>query len=117
GHNLLLRLLVRRRRPQTDGSGSPQLVIEHRHVQMHVLTRYGDEGQPLRFRCWFEDITGRVRAELKLRRRTAELVQTNERLVRINEDLQRLKESYRDLYHNAPIMFFSLDAQGHFVAC
>jgi PAS domain S-box-containing protein len=38
----------------------------------------------------------------------------NARLQRINRDLERLKESYRDLYHNAPGMYFSLDPEGRF---
>jgi PAS domain S-box-containing protein len=41
--------------------------------------------------------------------------QANARLQRINRDLERLKESYRDLYHNAPGMYFSLDHEGRFV--
>ena len=53
----------------------------------------------------------------ELRRRTQELSQANVRLRQINTDLQRLKESYRDLYHYAPVLYFGLDAQGHFVAC
>src|SRR5262249_12906111 len=30
---------------------------------------------------------------------------------------ERLKESYRDLYHNAPVLYFSLDPQGRFASC
>jgi PAS domain S-box-containing protein len=37
-------------------------------------------------------------------------------LVRVNQALHRLKQSYRDLYHSAPVMYFSLDAGGHFVS-
>src|SRR5207244_2420918 len=100
------------------GKGGPvEFSTERRYVQMDVLTRYGDDGKPLHFRCYFEDVTDRAHAEKQLRRRTEELSQSNARLVRINQDLQRLKESYRDLYHNAPIMFFSLDPEGRFVAC
>jgi PAS domain S-box-containing protein len=88
---------------------------EERHVNMDVLTRYGEKGEPVHFRCFFTDITDQVRAEEELRRRTQELSTTNDQLRRINKDLERLKESYRDLYHNAPVMFFSLDTRGHFV--
>src|SRR5262249_54396226 len=45
-----------------------------------------------------------------------ELSQANARLRQINLDLQRLKESYRDLYHHAPVLYFGLDAAGNFVA-
>jgi PAS domain S-box-containing protein len=116
-HNCLFRFLVRRRRHRATLDGPPRAVTERRYVRMDVITRYTDEGQPLHLRCYFEDVTDRVKAEKKLRRRTDELEAANERLIRTNQDLQRLKESYRDLYHNAPIMFFSLDADGHFVAC
>jgi PAS domain S-box-containing protein len=115
-HNTTVRFLSRRHRP-ADQSSPARVLIEPRYVQMDVLTRYDDDGQPLHFRCYFEDVTAHIRAEKKLRRRTAELEQANQDLLRINHDLQRLKESYRDLYHNAPIMFFTLDAEGRFVAC
>jgi PAS domain S-box-containing protein len=116
GHHLVFRVLVRRRRVPPKG-GPRRLVTEVRYVQMDALTRCDEEGRPQHIRCYFEDISARMRAEHKLRRRTAELSETNEQLLRINRDLERLKESYRDLYHNAPIMFFSLDARGQFVAC
>jgi PAS domain S-box-containing protein len=107
-HNITFRLL-----PAKAGD----LERPERHIQMDVLTRYSSDGMALHFRCHLLDVTARVNAENALRRRTEELSQTNERLVRINQDLERLKESYRDLYHQAPVMYFSLDAQGCFVTC
>jgi PAS domain S-box-containing protein len=104
GHNITFRVML----------PAPE---QERHVQMDVMTRYDEEGRTLHFRCHLLDITHRVNAERALRRQTEELSQTNERLLRINQDLQRLKESYRDLYHQAPVMYFSLDARGHFVTC
>jgi PAS domain S-box-containing protein len=87
------------------------------HVQLDVLTRYDGQVKPLLLRCHFIDITQRVRTERELRQRTAELQSTITRMQRINSDLERLKESYRDLYHNAPVMYFSLDVQGRFATC
>src|SRR5262249_40608049 len=87
-----------------------------RHVQMDVMTCYTDAGTPLHLRCHVLDITDKIRTERELRRRTEELSQANDRLRQINTDLTRLKESYRDLYHQAPVMYFSLDHRGHFVA-
>ncbi len=87
-----------------------------RHLQMDVMTCYTEAGAPLHLRCHILDITDRVLTEQKLSRRTAELTQANIRLRQINSDLQRLKESYRDLYHHAPVLYFSLDAWGQFVA-
>jgi PAS domain S-box-containing protein len=98
GHSIEFRLLLR---------GS-----DHRNVQVDVLTRYTPDGRPLHFRCHFLDITERIRSNTELRVRTDQLLQANEQLRRINRDLERLKESYRDLYHNAPVMYFSLDTQG-----
>ena len=36
---------------------------------------------------------------------------------RIEEEVRQLKEKYEDLYHNAPTMYLSLDAQGMIVEC
>ncbi len=94
-HHLTARLLAGPRR-------------EERHVLVDVLTRYTDEGSPEQFRCYLIDITDRIRAEQELRRRTEELSQANERLAQLTE------RSY-DLYNNAPVMYFSLDAQGRLV--
>lgn len=107
-HNVALRLVSR---GQADIASEPLI----RHVNMDILTRYAEEDSILHFRCFFEDMTERARAEKELHRRTTELSQTNEQLRQINQDLERLKESYRDLYHRAPVMFFSLDARGDFV--
>ena len=90
---------------------------DERHVQLDVLTRYVGEGKPLHLRCHFLDITERVRTDHELRHRTDQLSQANDRLQRINNELERLKESYRDLYHNAPALYFSLDARGNLAAC
>lgn len=87
-----------------------------RHIQMDVLTRYDDAGSSLHLRCHFLDITDRIHTEQELRHRTDELYRANVRLRQINSDLERLKESYRDLYHQAPAMYFSLDSNGCFAA-
>ncbi len=114
-HNVAFRLCCRDPAAGQKPDESDVRPPAERHVQMDVLTRYGDDGRPLQFRCFLVDITDRLHAEQELRRRTEELSQTNVRLLRINQDLERLKESYRDLYHNAPVMYFSLDAAGRFV--
>jgi PAS domain S-box-containing protein len=90
---------------------------EERHVQLDVLTRYQGDGKPLHMRCHFLDISARVESDRALRHQTEALSQANERLQRINHELERLKESYRDLYHNAPVLYFSLDPQSQFAAC
>src|SRR5207247_7501614 len=87
-----------------------------RYLQTDVLVYQDGRGRPVQLRCHFIDVTERVRAEKALRRRSRELTQANSRLQHINRDLERLKESYRDLYHNAPVMYFSLDQEQRFAA-
>ncbi len=106
-HNVSFRLVI------PNNNGRPGQA--ERHVHMDVLTRYNVSGDPVHLRCFFVDVTDRVRGEEELRKRTKDLSRNNSRLLRINRDLERLKESYRDLYHNAPIMYFSLDVTGRLV--
>src|SRR5262249_32153697 len=79
-------------------------------------TCYDEAGNPLHLRCHFLDVTDRVVTERQLRVTTQKVFEANAQLRQTNEDLQRLKESYRDLYHHAPVLYFSLDARGHLVA-
>jgi PAS domain S-box-containing protein len=43
--------------------------------------------------------------------------QASHTMALMHRDMERLKESYKDLYHKAPVMFFSLDPDGLFVSC
>jgi PAS domain S-box-containing protein len=104
GHNITCRLLI----------GKPPVL---KHVQMDVQSRYTDEGAPLHLRCHFLDISERVHTEEELHRHSEELAAANQHLRQVNADLQRLKDGYRDLYHQAPVMYFTLDPRGHFAAC
>jgi PAS domain S-box-containing protein len=87
-----------------------------RFVQMDVMTAYDESGAPLHLRCHFLDVTTRIQTERELLRITREVSEANARLRKTNEDLERLKESYRDLYHYAPVLYFSLDVAGNLVA-
>src|SRR5262249_40601214 len=89
---------------------------EERHLQMDVMTCYDERGAPLHLRCHLLDITERIRTERELRHSTQKISQPTAGLRQPNEALQRLKESYRDLYHFAPVLYFSLDPAGRFVA-
>jgi PAS domain S-box-containing protein len=87
-----------------------------RFLQLDLMTCYNDDGQPINLRCHFTDITDRVQTERELRRITTEVSEANARLRQSNLEMERLKESYRDLYHHAPVLYFSLDAEGKLVA-
>ncbi len=97
-------------------NGQPSAQITERYLQMDVLTTFTDTGAPLHLRCHFLDVTSRVQTEHELLRRTQELSLANDRLRQTNQDLERLKESYRDLYHQSPVLYFGLDPDGQFVA-
>ena len=118
GHDITFRVLTPgkpgRKRSLRGDSG---LSLVESHLLMDVMTCYSEAGAPLNLRCHLLDVTERVLTERELRRRTDEVTQANTRLREINADLQRLKESYRDLYHHAPVLYFSLDAQGRLVGC
>lgn len=102
GHDITFRLAL------PDG--------RERHVQADVLARYTEDGRPLHLRCHLTDVTDRVRAEEQLRLRSTQLSHANALLRQSNAGLERLKESYRDLYHQAPVLYFSVDAQGRLTA-
>ncbi len=86
-------------------------------IEMNVGARYGSDLAVTHLRCHIADVTSKVRAERELRLRTHELEQANERLRTINRELEELKDRYRDLYQNAPAMYFSLDGRGRFLEC
>jgi PAS domain S-box-containing protein len=108
GHNITFRVLTR----AADEDAAPG----ERFVQMDVMTAYDERGAPLHLRCHFLDVTDRIQTEHELLRITREVSEANARLRKSNEDLERLKESYRDLYHFAPVLYFSLDAEGNLAA-
>jgi PAS domain S-box-containing protein len=107
GHDITFRVLL--------GAGDPSAFRE-RFLRMDVMTYYGENGAPLQLRCHFLDITDRILTERELHRITHEVSEANLRLRDTNQDLERLKESYRDLYHHAPVLYFSLDPAGQLVA-
>ena len=111
-HNVTFRVPPRTAPPDADPESPP----EERHLQMDAMTCYADGGELIHLRCHFVDVSDRVRTDRELRRRTAELSAVNDRLRDINADLSRLIKSYRDLYHRAPVLYFSLDEAGNFLA-
>ncbi len=83
------------------------------YVRLHVRPR--GNGQP-GFACRFaDDASALRRTQVTLQRALASRARYQRRLAAVRGDLDRLKESYRDLYHNSPVMYFSLDTKGHLV--
>ena len=102
-HELLFRLRT--------AAGKPRAIV------MNVGARYGAGMGVSHLRCHLSDVTAKVRAEKERRLRNRELTQVNEQLRVINHELEELEERYRDLYQNAPAMYFSLDSQGRILEC
>jgi PAS domain S-box-containing protein len=102
-HDVTVRVLP------AEAEGAREAAPPERFLKMDVMTCYDESGKPTNFRCHFQDVTSEVLAERELSR-------ANEELRRTNEVLARLKESYFDLYHFAPVLYFSLDPDGNFVA-
>jgi len=97
---------------------------EVRHVQTDAAARFDADGKCIAIRCHVQDITEQVKAREELRQRTEQLAEANMKLAETNEELrrsyaqvERLKDRYSDLYHHSPVMYYSLDAEGRFVAC
>ncbi len=68
------------------------------------------------FVCKIFDLTPMVAPkELELRTTRAALDDAKQRLVSVGQALRRLKLSYRELYQNAPVMYFSMDRAGRLV--
>ena len=100
-HGLILRIRT--------ASGKPKA------IEMNVGARYGPDMAVSHLRCHVSDVTMKLRSERELKLRTRELTQVNDQLRLINRELEELKERYRDLYQNAPAMYFSLDNEGRIV--
>jgi PAS domain S-box-containing protein len=86
-------------------------------IEVHVGARYSADRRVTYLRCHLTDVTEKLRTERERRLRTQELSRVNEQLRRINHELSELKDRYRDLYENAPAMYFSLDGRGRLVEC
>ena len=86
-------------------------------IEVNVGARYGADMAVIHLRCHITDVTAKIRAERELRLRTRELEQANEQLRAINRELEELKDRYRDLYQNAPAMYFSVDGRGKVLEC
>jgi PAS domain S-box-containing protein len=86
------------------------------HFQLDVWAKLKRAGKVVRFVCRFIDLTPVVQQKnLELRVARKLLSRAKKKLRALDQDLDRLKSSYRELYQNAPVMYFSLDQNGRFV--
>src|SRR5262249_24997637 len=102
-HGLIVRL--------KNAQGQPKA------VEINIGVRYAADGAVSHLRCHLTDVTDKLRAERELKLRTRELTQVNEQLRQINRELEELKDRYRDLYQDAPAMYYSLELDGRIIDC
>jgi PAS domain S-box-containing protein len=93
-------------------NGKPGELI---YVQLTAAPLRDEQNKLVAWRCLFVDVTRQVLAEETRQTQLAALGQAQNKWQRIQRQLDRLKDSYSDLYHNAPVLYFSLDAAGKFV--
>ncbi len=86
-----------------------------RYVRLRLRVRHAGPDGPAVFHCRLRDLTDRFKYHRAARQARQAVQQHQRRLRRVAADLGRLKESYRELYHNAPVMYFSLDVDGRLV--
>jgi PAS domain S-box-containing protein len=86
------------------------------YVRVEIWARKDRAGQVRRFDCRFVDLTPLLlQKELALQAVRKELASVRKRQHSVGQDLARLKLSYRELYQNAPVMYFSMDREGKLV--
>ncbi len=86
------------------------------YVRVEMWAKRDRAGVVRRFVCRFVDLTAAVLSreqELHLLRKG--LTKVKKRLRTVGQDLARLKLSYRELYQNAPVMYFSVTIDGKLV--
>ena len=86
------------------------------YVRLDIWAKLDRTGKVGRFVCRCVDLTPIILAkELEMHTARKELRSVKRRMHRVDDDLSRLKLSYRELYQNAPVMYFSLDQAGQLV--
>ena len=86
------------------------------HMEMMLWARLDRSGKPVHYACRFNDMTPIVRHKETESRIARKMVSRAKKKLRsMAQDLERLKLSYRELYQNAPVMYFSLDGDGKLV--
>jgi PAS domain S-box-containing protein len=85
-------------------------------VRIDVWANVDQAGKVRRFDCRFYDLTPQILPrDRELITARGEVANAKKRAQTLSQDLDRLKLSYRELYQNAPVMYFSLDREGRLV--
>ena len=94
----------------------PLVAASFMYVRLEIWAKRNRGGRVRRYVCRFTDLTALVlnrEHELHLTRK--ELARVKKRLRNVGQDLARLKLSYRELYQNAPVMYFSVNVDGRLI--
>ncbi len=86
------------------------------HIRLDIWARRDRAGKVKRFDCRLVDLTPTMapkERELQTARKVVEKLKKHSHAA--TQDLARLKLSYRELYQNAPVMYFSMDREGKLV--
>lgn len=126
-HRVMCRLLVSDQPPPVLKSGKKSLRSDTKllppltpgsfaYVRIDVRSKHNRQGEFDGFACQFIDMTAVVlQKEMELQVARKMLHRAKKRLRNVSRDMDRLKLSYRELYQQAPVMYFSLDRDGRFV--
>jgi PAS domain S-box-containing protein len=86
------------------------------YVRVEVRSNRNRQDKFVGFVCQFIDLTSVVlQKELEVQVARRMVRRAKKRLRNVGRDMDRLKLSYRELYQQAPVMYFSLDRDGRFV--
>ena len=86
------------------------------HLRVEIWAKLDRAGKVTRFDCQFVDLTPQAQQHKReLRTARKEMASLKKRGRAIGQDLSRLKLSYHELYHNAPVMYFSINTEGKLV--
>ena len=90
--------------------GSQANTAPRRVLRLAIRRSRAAAGRPTTFHCVFFDATTEAKLLRANQRLERQLTLAKRDTQHYRQDLRGLKRSYHDLYHHAPIMYFSLDA-------
>lgn len=98
--------------PPTKGGLAPQRAPQR---VLRITMMRSRKQSPGTIGCVFVDATRELKLHRIVRRLRRSFIVARREVQRYRQDLRGLKRSYHDLYHHAPVMYFSLDALGRII--